>query len=86
MVCRHAELQCLVVGCDVIVNDRNVNHSFFRSRLEGVALWQAETLRLLHAEVDRERIVADAVRHADGCFHRFPLVILGFVELHGERQ
>ena len=86
MVCRHAELQCLVVGCDVIVNDRNVNHSFCRSRLEGVALWQAETLRFLHTEIDRKRIVADAVRHADGCFHRFALVILGFVELHGERQ
>ena len=86
MVCRHAELQCLVVGSDVIVDDRNVNHSFFRSRLEGVALWQTETLRLLHAEIDRKRIVADTVRHADGCFHRFALVILGLVEFHGEGQ
>ena len=86
MVCRHAELQCLVVGCDVIVNDRNINHSFCRSRLEGVALWQAETLWFLHAEVDRKRIVADTVRHADGCFHRFALVILGLVEFHFERQ
>ena len=86
MVCRHAELQCLVVGCDVIVDDRNLYHSFCRSRLEGVALREAETLRFLHAEVDRERIVADTVRHADGCFHRFALVILGLVEFHFERQ
>ena len=86
MVCRHAELQCLVIGCDIIVNDRNVYHCFFRSRLEGVALRQTEALRLLHAEVDRERIVADAVRHADGCFHRFALVILGFVEFYLEWQ
>ena len=86
MVCRHAELQCLVVGCDVIVNDRNINHGFFRSRLEGIALREAETLRLLHAEVDRERIIADTVRHADGSFHRFALVILGLVEFYLEWQ
>ena len=86
MVCRHAELQCLVVGSDVIVDDRNVNHCFFRSRLEGVALGQTETLRFLHAEIDRKRVVADTVRHADGCFHRFALVIVGLVEFHFEGQ
>ena len=86
MVCRHAELQCLVVGSDVIVDDRNVNHCFFSSWFEGVALGQTETLRLLHAEIDRKRVVADTVRHADGCFHRFALVILGLVEFYGEGQ